>query len=363
MVLDTVHAKAGSHLSSPFHPTYRVLGQDITVDLPLPTLILATFGALVALRYLVSFLTLLAQLTVLPGRDIKSFKTRNGKTWAVVTGATGGIGLEFARQLAKKGYNIVVLGRRQEVLEEVSRELETKYKVETRFLVVDFASPSSRGEKFAELGQMVQSLDLGVLVNNVGASHEMPVAFAETEAEEIDNIVQTNILGTLHLTRLLLPRLLSRSSKKGSPKSLVLNIGSMSGRIPSALLATYSLTKGGLQTWSQALAVEVEGQGVMVRMVIPAFVVSNMSKIRRASLLVPSAPAFVSSTLGSIGQSRGAQGRAYECTPYPTHALVDYGVGLLGWVSELGAMKVVKGMHVDIRKRALRKREREAKGK
>jgi short-subunit dehydrogenase len=57
--------------------------------------------------------------------------------------------------------------------------------------VVDFASPSSREEKFAELGQMVQSLDLGVLVNNVGASHEMPVAFAETEAEEIDNIVQT----------------------------------------------------------------------------------------------------------------------------------------------------------------------------
>lgn len=88
-----------------------------------------------------------------------------------------------------------------------------------------------------------------------------------------------------------------------------------------------------------------------------------MSKIRKSSLLVPTPSAFVRSTLSSLGHTRGAQGRAYECTPYPTHAVVDYVVGLFGGASEMLAMKVVHGMHVSIRARAIRKKEREGKGK
>lgn len=57
--------------------------------------------------------------------QVKSFKTRNGSTWALVTGATSGIGLEFARQLAAKKYNIIVFGRRQDALEEVTSDLGT----------------------------------------------------------------------------------------------------------------------------------------------------------------------------------------------------------------------------------------------
>lgn len=88
-----------------------------------------------------------------------------------------------------------------------------------------------------------------------------------------------NILGTLQLTRIVLPRLIAHSNaSKGSrkAKSLILNIGSLSGRIPSALLATYSCTKGGLQTWNRALAMEVKAKGVVVQMVLPAFVVSQL---------------------------------------------------------------------------------------
>lgn len=70
-------------------------------------------------------------------------------------------------------------------------------------------------------------------------------------------------------------------SKRG-PKSLVLNVGSMSGRIPSALLATYSCTKGGLQTWTKALAEEVKADDVTVLMVLPAFVVSHKCDERTA---------------------------------------------------------------------------------
>lgn len=88
-----------------------------------------------------------------------------------------------------------------------------------------------------------------------------------------------------------------------------------------------------------------------------------MSKIRKSSALVPLPSAYVKSALSSIGQSRGAQGRAYECTPYPTHAVVDYVVSLFGGFSEYLGMKVILGMHQSIRKRALRKKERAEKGK
>lgn len=108
------------------------------------------------------------------------------------------------------------------------------------------------------------------------------------------------------------------------------------------------------------MAAEVEPQGVVFRMVLPAFVVSNMSKIRKSSITVPTAKDFVRSTLSSIGLQRGAQGRPYDMTPYPSHALLDYVVGLFGSVSEGLGVNVVLGMHKDIRKRALRKKARDA---
>jgi 17beta-estradiol 17-dehydrogenase / very-long-chain 3-oxoacyl-CoA reductase len=89
-----------------------------------------------------------------------------------------------------------------------------------------------------------------------------------------------------------------------------------------------------------------------------------MSKIRKSSLFVPTAKAFVKSTLSSLSLPGGAQGRPYEMTPYWSHAIADYAVGAFGYVSEMAGIKVILSMHKDIRKRALRKKAREAgKGK
>lgn len=70
-----------------------------------------------------------------------------------------------------------------------------------------------------------------------------------------------------------------RRSARGGPKSLILNMGSLTGRIPSTLLATYSLSKAGLTTWTKALAEEVVDSRVVVQMVQPAFVVSLSSEL------------------------------------------------------------------------------------
>ncbi|ORX35602.1 putative ketoreductase [Kockovaella imperatae] len=354
MVLDTVQVKSHSHA----HPSFHILGQEIVVDLPIPALVLAFLGAGVAFRYLISFLRLILELTIIPGTNIKSYKSKTG-SYALVTGCTSGIGLEFAKQFAGKGYNLILLGRRQTALDDLVKEISGKYKVDCKTVMVDLGDASSRAKGFAQVEKLAQELDVAVLVNNAGVSHEVCVIFNETPHEEIDAIVQTNILGTLHLTRTVLPYLVARS-KKGS-KSLILNVGSLDGRIPAALLAAYSCTKGGLQTWTKALAWELRGTGVQALMVQPAFVISNMSKIRRASLTVPTAKAWVKSCLSSIGSAGGAQGRAYEMTPYWSHAIMDYAAGFFGYPSEMIGMWVVDYMHKDIRKRWLRKKARESK--
>ncbi|WVR06752.1 long-chain 3-oxoacyl-CoA reductase [Kwoniella sp. DSM 27419] len=357
MVADTIHVH--SHLAG--HPTYHIFGHEFVMDVPITALILSLVGAGFLLRYALSIFRLILELTVLPGTSLKTFRSRQGSTWALVTGCTSGIGLEFAKQLAKKKFNIVLLGRRQAALDELAKEIESKYGVQTKSVVVDVSTAgSARDEALTKIELLSQQLDLGVLINNVGASHNMPVAFAETERSEMNRIIETNINWTLLLTRAVLPAMIARSAKKG-PKSLVMTIGSMSGRIPSPLLATYSGTKAALSTWTKALAQEVQSQGVVVELVQAAFVVSNMSKIRKASPFVPYPSSFVHSVLTSIGLPRGAQGRPHERTPFWSHALLDYVVGFAGYVSEMAGIKVILSMHKDIRKRALKKAQREGK--
>jgi 17beta-estradiol 17-dehydrogenase / very-long-chain 3-oxoacyl-CoA reductase len=141
-------------------------------------------------------------------------------------------------------------------------------------------------------------------------------------------ILQNN-LGLLKLTRVVVPHLLA-SNKATRTQSLILNIGSLGGTIPSPYLAAYSASKAFLSTFNDCLARELAPLGVVVQLVIPGFVVSKMSKIRRSSALVPNPAQFVKSALGSIGLARGAQGRANESTPWWTHALLDYVVAKTG---------------------------------
>lgn len=169
-------------------------------------------------------------------------------------------------------------------------------------------------------------------------------------------------------------------------RGLVLNLGSFAAVVPSPFLSTYSGSKSFLSTWSKCLAEEVRPRGITVSCVIPYFVSTKMSKIRKTSALVPSPDAFVRSTLASIGLSKGALGRPGESTPYWSHAFLDYAITALGlgnWAigynrgesngassrcrSRWRAPRLITGilgvtdLQLSIRKRALKKKERQAK--
>jgi len=194
-------------------------------------------------------------------------------------------------------------------------------------------------------------MEVGVLVNNVGRSHDMPVYFDQTPQQEIDDILQINIHGTLTITKLVLPLMLAKKN------GLILNIGSFAGEVPSPMLATYSGSKAFLAAWSSALANEYHCKGIVVQLLNTFFVVSAMSKIRRPSATTPTAKAYVKSALSHLQLPCGSVGRPYTSTPYWSHAIVEWFVNALNWPSIF--ISYTHGMHINIRRRALKRRERE----
>lgn len=272
----------------------------------------------------------------------------------MVTGASDGLGKEFASQIAAKGFNLILASRTQSKLDSVAQLIKSKYpSIEIETVAIDFCKGSD--DDYARLDKALAGKRIAILINNVGQSHSIPVPFVETERQEMENIININVHATLRVTQLVLPKM--QAQKNG----LILTMGSLGGLAPTPLLATYSGSKAFLQQWSNALAGELEDSGIRVHFVQAYLITSAMSKIKRASVAVPSEKDFVRSALGKIGRTGGSVGYAYTGSPYWSHAVVTFGITyLLGPMGGL-LLSINKKMHVDIRKRALRKAERDAK--
>ncbi|CAE6411626.1 unnamed protein product [Rhizoctonia solani] len=346
-------------------------------------LTLSVVGAIVLAGFGLSFVQFVLQTFVLSGHNLKKYGAKSG-AWAVVTGATDGIGREFASQLAKAGFNILIASRSQEKLDAFASELQSKYSVSTKAYPIDFSRRDT--EAYAGLAALFEGLEVGVLVNNVGRSHDIPADFHEIpliDHEDIveinvnatikvgyraphlitipvdvalfspsdllpvdhEDIVEINVNATIKVTRLIVPGMITRR------RGLVLNLGSFAGAVPSPMLATYSGSKAFLSTWSRALAAELAPRGVDVQLVNTYFVVSSMSKIRRATAMIPSPSTYVRSVLAKIG----LQGD--YTTPYWAHGVLAYA---MNFAPSAWLIKYTLNLHKDIRRRALKKREREA---
>ncbi|KAI0036672.1 hypothetical protein K488DRAFT_75882 [Vararia minispora EC-137] len=262
----------------------------------------------------------------------------------VVTGASDGIGREFALQLAAHGFNVFLAARSAEKLEAVAREIQTSTsgKVKTEIFVIDFAHASDA--QFGTLREALQAREVGVLVNNVGKSHEMPVDFVDTSAAEMEDIITINCTATVRITSYVAPSMASRR------RGVIINIGSFAGAQPTPMLATYSASKAFLRTFSEALSAELGPYGVIVEHANTYFVVSAMSKIRKSTMTIPTPRDYVRSALNGLVQGSRA--------PYWSHAVIE---AIMGLFPQRSISNYFHTMHKDIRKRALRKKERLAK--
>ena len=212
--------------------------------------------------------------------------------WAVVTGATDGIGKAYSQQLAKRGMNVVLVSRTLSKLEDGAAELREKYKIETKVIAVDFSSAGIYDVLTSELAD----LDIGVLVNNVGMSYEHPEYFHEVPIDVVEGLINVNALSVAEMTRIVLPKMLE------CRKGIILNIGSMAGYETFPLLSEYSGTKAFVGFFTRGIQAENKDEkSIIIQYVAPAIVATKMSKMR-PSLLSPTPSSYVSSALRSVGK-------------------------------------------------------------
>lgn len=180
--------------------------------------------------------------------------------YALVTGASSGIGYELAKLFAKDGKNVVIVARSQDKLEDLKTEIENKYGTSVRVLVKDLSDPTSPQEIFSELEK--DSVNVDVLVNNAGFS--VYGMFSETELQKELEMIQVNITSLVHLTKLFLKKMLENKSGR------ILNVASLIGFASAPLESVYCASKSFVLHFSEALANELQGTGVRVTCLCPA---------------------------------------------------------------------------------------------
>ncbi|ODU79423.1 MAG: oxidoreductase [Microbacterium sp. SCN 71-21] len=180
-------------------------------------------------------------------------------TTALITGASAGLGTEFADQFARRGADVVLVARRADRLEEIAAEVRSRHGVSAHVVPLDLTEPGA----VATLADELEGRGIRVdhVVNNAGFG--MKGAFAEADAERIDALVQLNVAVLTSLTRAFLPALVARGS------GTVINIASTAAFQPLASMAIYGASKAYVLSFTEALAHEVRPQGVTVLAVCP----------------------------------------------------------------------------------------------
>ena len=185
-----------------------------------------------------------------------SLRERYGE-WALVTGASSGLGAEFARALAREGVSVVLTARRGERLRELASELERAHRVSTRVVEANLADPNAA----QQLAEAVRDLEIAILVNNAGFGYAG--RFDKQEPERLREMVLLNCLAPVMLSAGLLPGMLARG------RGAVVITGSAAGRQPLPLHGVYSATKAFDLLLGESLAVELRSRGVDVLVLEP----------------------------------------------------------------------------------------------
>jgi short-subunit dehydrogenase len=178
---------------------------------------------------------------------------------ALITGATSGIGFALSRRLAADRYNLVVVARDARRLAEISEEFRRSFAVETHWIAKDLAAPEAAQEIFDELQD--KKIHVDILVNNAGFNEYGP--FIATDLRRELRMIQVHIAAITAITKLFLPAMVQRDHGG------ILNVGSTGSFAPVPLNAVYCASKAYILSFTEALAEELRGTGVMVTALCP----------------------------------------------------------------------------------------------
>ncbi|KAF7186057.1 Inactive hydroxysteroid dehydrogenase-like protein 1 [Pseudocercospora fuligena] len=260
--------------------------------------ILGGFTAFTSLLDITSFV----YLHFLRTSSLRSYLDPKKPSWALVTGASDGIGRGFAEELLSQGFDVILHGRNPSKLERVKAELLPQWpNRQVEILILDAMLDCEDNGKMENAMRKVQGLNLKILVNNV-AGELQPLFQSHALRSAADNrkLMNGNFIFATEMTRLLLPRLTANKP------SLILNIGSGSARLPCPYIAIAAASKAFLESFSRALAAEMvaEGHSDVAVMYNLVGMCSTGSEPRPVTFLVPSSRQFARSSLNLVGSGR-----------------------------------------------------------
>ncbi|WP_241494318.1 SDR family NAD(P)-dependent oxidoreductase [Bacillus coahuilensis] len=192
----------------------------------------------------------------------------NMKNTALITGASSGIGKEFARIHASKGGDLVIIARREDKLLELKHELEKTYGVQVKVLSKDLTEKAAPKEIYEEVKN--SGIEIDYLINNAGFGGRGK--FHERDWEQDLAMIQLNILVLTELTRYFLPDFVKRNSGK------ILNVSSTASLMPGPLQAVYYATKAYVTSFSNAIAEELHDTNVTVTALLPGATESEFAQ-------------------------------------------------------------------------------------
>lgn len=185
----------------------------------------------------------------------------------LITGASGGIGLELAKQFAQHGHNLVLVARSREKLQKAADDLSSQYNISCQMIAKDLLAPNAPQAIFAELKQT----EINILVNNAGTG--VYGAFLENNLDKELASMELNMTVLTKLTKLFLPAMIARGRGK------ILNVASTAAFQPGPFFAVYYASKAYVLSFTEAIAEELKGTGVSVTALCPGPTRTNYQKV------------------------------------------------------------------------------------
>ncbi|XP_062997570.1 inactive hydroxysteroid dehydrogenase-like protein 1 [Elgaria multicarinata webbii] len=254
--------------------------------------------------------------------------------WAIVTGCTSGVGKSYAKELASRGVNIVLISLDKAKMEALAKEIADSYRVETAVIVADFSK--GRGA-YPAIEKALAGKEIGILVNNAGVFYACPDYFTNLTEDKVWDLINVNIGAVNMMVHMVLPGMVQR--KKGA----IINVSSVFCCQPTPKITAYSASKAYLDHFSRALHYEYAPQGIFVQSLIPFYISTDVTKFSdapsKSSYFAPSADEFAHHAITTLGISRRTTGY------WPHSIMLMFGQYLPDWLWARGLNRIFSSFH------------------